>query len=93
MAHCFCLLDILVGCTDIVRHWRALESRAVSEQADCQQLYSLHVDRVHIARELEAFERSINISDDKFDDIQMLEMTLRAMQVLFLLAYSKWVTP
>jgi len=50
-----------------------------SQQQDCQQLYTLHVDRVHVERDLELLKHSISF--DKFDDIQAVETSLRNAQV------------
>jgi len=65
--------------TDIVHRWQTLEAQVASQQQDCLQLYLLHLDRVHIDRELESLKHAV--SSDKFDDIHAVEMTLRAAQV------------
>jgi len=64
---------------DIVHHWRMLQEFALSQQQDCQQLYTLHLGCVHIQRDLDSLKHSFSF--DKFDDIHALEMTLRAIQV------------
>ena len=62
-----------------MHRWRTLEELTASQQQDCQQLYTLHLDRVRIERELESLKHSISF--DKFDDIRTVEMTLRNIQV------------
>jgi len=69
----------LLFVTDIVRRWQTLETQAASQQQDCQQLYSLHVDRVRTERELEMMKHAVGF--DKFDDIHAVEMALRTTQV------------
>jgi len=70
---------------DIVHRWRTLEEQTASQQQDCQQLYSLHLDRVRIERDLEALKHSVSF--DKFDDIRSVEMTLRNTQVELMLRF------
>jgi len=70
---------------DIVHHWRTLEEQTASQQQDCQQLYSLHLDRVRMERDLESLKHSVSF--DKFDDIRAVEMTLRNTQVELMLRF------
>jgi len=56
-----------------------------SQQRDCQELYVLHLDRIHIERDLESLKHSVSF--DKFDDVHFAEMMLRTAQVRY-----GWIT-
>jgi len=62
----------------MVRHWRALEAQAASQQQECQKLYALHLDRIHIEHELETLKNGVGC--DTFDDIGSVESALRTTQ-------------